>query len=326
MKVTFLDIETSGGKFDCPVQVAYHAYGEYTGWDADERCVSNFYVIPDDNIIANCYAVHGQTIASLKSRGAHPLSESRRELCDMWDCLVSSDLVVGYGIKDFDIPRLQEASKRAEVEGSRVKVLDLLEVARRYYDKNVVGDHKMDSMVAHLMPDHLRQYKQDRVFHDADHDCSWAALLADAMCADLHKSLTELYDAMDVPVKVETFPIGKYRGKKISEVLADSSYCEWLGKQEWFITDYPDACYSLCVHGKDEAVVGPQVIAAIKAAKAAKAAGATAAKKADPAPVAMTPNPDPCGVTFDGAVAGMLPVSQALGEVGTNEFLDSLPF
>ena len=36
----------------------------------------------------------------------------------------------------------------------------------------------------------------------------------------------------------DTFPVGKYKGKNISQVLRDRKYCEWLIKQDWFKDQY----------------------------------------------------------------------------------------
>ena len=39
-------------------------------------------------------------------------------------------------------------------------------------------------------------------------------------------------------LSLDTFPVGKYKGKNISQVLRDRKYCEWLVNQDWFKDQY----------------------------------------------------------------------------------------
>ncbi len=36
----------------------------------------------------------------------------------------------------------------------------------------------------------------------------------------------------------DSITFGKYKGLKLSAVLRDRSYCDWLLEQEWFQTNY----------------------------------------------------------------------------------------
>lgn len=39
-------------------------------------------------------------------------------------------------------------------------------------------------------------------------------------------------------LKQDTFTFGKYKGKKLQDVLRDRKYCEWLVEQDWFLNNY----------------------------------------------------------------------------------------
>jgi hypothetical protein len=260
MKISVVSVESSGGEYDCPVQVAWKSFPTEEAYGSNVPSADgSFRIIPDDRILPSRAALHGMDMRILSDLGATPIKSCGELFNTMWEGLHDS-LIIGYGVDSHTLPVLQNTTTRLGIRGGDVATLDLSTLARKIIPQKEVGDYRMDSVYMYFFPGCYNDLCEYRCPHDANHTLSLLRLLQrEIMAKGEVKSFSEAFWKTRVPVKIPSFPFGKYRGRPIAEVVADQRYCQWLSQQEFFLRENPDAAYSLCVHGKDESVVGAKI-------------------------------------------------------------------
>jgi DNA polymerase III epsilon subunit-like protein len=127
------------------------------------------------------------------------------------------------------------------------RLVDTLAIARKFIDRKEIGNHKLDTLFIYLFPDRVKELFERRMTHDALEDC----LITNEVLLELGErylgtqDIEKMFKKMGDPLKpkiIETWPVGKYKGKPLSVAKSDSGYLKWVGEN---LTSRRDLIFSL---------------------------------------------------------------------------------
>jgi DNA polymerase III epsilon subunit-like protein len=201
------DYETTGisPQSDRPVQIGV--------CDGGERVVINTFCNPCMEIPEGAAEVHGITQAQVQGFPDY--------LMALWAQIrvfsgYSDPLLVGFNTSTYDGPMLEACLGYPVL--SQYRQLDLLDVIYRYYP--TLEHKKLTELHQHFLKQELTGA------HGAIQDCIGTARVLLWVCRDLEKSVDDLQAELAVPKPYSVMPIGKHRGKPISQV--PSSWARWM--------------------------------------------------------------------------------------------------
>lgn len=207
-KVMCYDFETTGANIyaDRPVQIGV--------CDGNGRIMMNTYVNPYMPIPAEATQVHG--ISDDLVREAPDYVAALWGLGRLLFVQNEEIILAGFNTTRFDTPIFEKCCN-TEV-ANRVTQLDLLDVIYRYWP--TLENKKLVGVYEHFTGKPLVGA------HGAIQDCIGTAAVLKKVCEHLQKTPDELAEELKTPKVYEIMPIGKHKGKRISEV--PHSWAQWM--------------------------------------------------------------------------------------------------
>lgn len=212
MNLLGFDIETSGTsrEFDVPVQICLV---EHATESNQNRILLNTLANPGRQIPKKASDVHGITDASVRSAPDYVIAAW---LCTLIVTASKPAYLVGFNSKSFDEPILSRCIGMPVFPG--IQHLDVLDLAYRYFPTE--PSHKLSDLYSSFFNETLVDA------HDAAADVIATLRLAIAMQKKIGLPFDKLVNEMETPMPYSVCPIGKHKGKLLSEIPV--SWAKWM--------------------------------------------------------------------------------------------------
>jgi DNA polymerase-3 subunit epsilon len=210
MKILVLDMETTGVDVttDAPVQLSLLlVQGNERRILMNTRCNPGIPISPGATEVHHIRNedVVGMPDAQITCWQAEHLAA----ICQI-------DLLVTYNGALFDVPILSRMSSGSFI--SSLPHIDVLDLAYRYLP--TLPSHRLGDVYKHLLG------KTANKAHDAIEDVHYTYDVFDSIRRKLGKTIEELLVEMRVPAVYQIMPIGKHKGKLLSEV--PKGFAKWM--------------------------------------------------------------------------------------------------
>jgi len=228
------------GKNNCPVIFRCELYsdesfqnGNLKLLDSNPDGISEIKMIPDEPILANGRAFLGFDMNDHKPENFEkfiPLEDGLKKIYRILESVLKTDIyIAGFGLKRYTLNILNDSFKRVlNVEPlvfPENKLIDILQYAMVKIPVENIGAYTIQSLKTYFNLD----------THETDSNSAHSQLFS---IRELFSKLTEIDNDVNFnsvsksilsTTKLESFSIGKYKGRKILDVMNDDQqYCRWF--------------------------------------------------------------------------------------------------
>lgn len=228
------------GRNNCPVIFRCELYsdesfqnGNLENLDSKPDGISEIKMIPDEPILASGRAFLGFDTDEHKPENFDkfvPLEDGLKKIHRILDSVLKGDIrIAGFGLKRHVLNILNESFRRVlNVEPlvfPENKLIDVLQYAMVKIPVEKIGAYTMQSLQTYFNLDGREtEAKSARIQLFFIRELFGRLAALDCEC-----SFDEVSHSLSSTKKLETFSIGKYKGRKIQDVMNDDKqYCRWF--------------------------------------------------------------------------------------------------
>lgn len=206
--------------------------------DVDSGKCASYNMKPRFPILPAGEAVHGIS-NDVANEYPSPETALTKMLSDFPELLEpNGSICIGWNV-GFDRDRINDEFNALGLTGAldHVKWFDLMELAHKRFEKNVVGNYKLDTIYTHLFGkdrEKMSKFREDRASHSAESDVLITLDVYNAMVDNLNDAIAETEKLQ----MVDIMPWGKHAGTPVKDLFEkDEGYVRWLCTQSFLIQE-----------------------------------------------------------------------------------------